>query len=211
MLCMGSKHLIQSRELSSCCSCRLELGLSWAHALAGAGNRLKPFWLCISVNDWGSQVGFWCYLCLAELYFPVKGTRAEFLSHSGISAPALCLLGDGIRVRKQWERWRKHQEGGIVPPGPAQRGPCHPGVGWLSCLRERVTVGHQMCLWQSRCDDDDDEMCIYLVSSFPLLPAPCCYQSALNEYSWGVLEKGLCLEAASLAPTSHQAFYSWVL
>lgn len=103
LLCTDSKHLIQSRELSSCCSCRLEPGLSWAHAPAGAGNRLKPFWLCISVNDWGSQVGFFCYLCLAELYFPVKGARAEFLSHSGISAPALCLLGDGIRVRKHWE------------------------------------------------------------------------------------------------------------
>lgn len=92
-------HLTLSREPSSLHLCGLEPDLSSAEPAwtpAGAGNHLKPSWLCISVNDWGSQVGFLCYLCLAELYFPVKGTRAEFLSRSGSSAPALCLLGDGI-------------------------------------------------------------------------------------------------------------------
>lgn len=111
---MDKIHLTLSRELGSLHLFRLEPDLSSAEpawAPAGAGNHLKPFWLCISVNDWGSQVGFLCYLCLAELYFPVKGTRAEFLSHSGSSAPALRSPGDGIRFRKHQKEWMKHQEG----------------------------------------------------------------------------------------------------
>lgn len=164
---MDKIHLTPSRELLSLHPWGLELDLSSAEPVwtpAGAGNHLKPFWLCISVNDWGSQVGFLCYLCLAELYFPVKGTRAEFLSHSGSSAPALCLLGDGVRCGKlqkegvkQQEGWIEHQEG--------QRGP-------RACtgLSDRGNVwlcADQMCLGQSRCAD---QICISGTASL-LLPA----------------------------------------
>lgn len=115
-----------------------------ARAPAAAGTNVKPSWLCIAVNDWGSRAGVLCHLCLSELCFPIKGTRAEFLSHSGSAAPTLFARGWGQCGDRSF------------PVG--HRGVPH-GM-WAARLAERVC-------------DHSRIGCAVMMRSVPRCPSPC--------------------------------------